>query len=175
MPRRTRGRAVKKNPGRLYLRLVRRLFPEIMEVIDWVVSFLERGYYGWSKRDCYSADIYLARIIVEIVKWLKKKKQGVPHDFVMKAAELRIARLADNAAREMTEKDTETVLDIAVDLYDKTLDDIVEGLQAYLQMMDLDWKPGEDINVMILQSHQLERKFRKSMLLLTRYFRSLGI
>ena len=60
---------MKKNPGRLYLRLVRRLFPEIMEVIDWVVSFLERGYYGWSKRDCYSADIYLARIIVEIVKW----------------------------------------------------------------------------------------------------------
>jgi len=81
----------------------------------------------------------------------------------MRAADLKIAG------------DEERLLDIAVGLYDDTLDEIVEGLEAYLQMMDLDWEPGTDINIMIAESHVLRRKFRKSMLLLARYFHTLGL
>ena len=154
---------IKRTPARLYISLVKRLFPDIVDFIERAIGFIERGLYGWSKRDCWAADIYLVRMMIDMIKWLKKNKMGIPHDFVMKAAELKIA-----------DQDTDMV-DVAVVLYNNTLDEIVDGLEAYLQMMDLDWQPGEDIRIVIKSANEAKRKFRKSMILLVRYFSSLGV
>lgn len=155
---------MKRTPLRLYVSLVRRLFPDFVEAIERVIYFIIRGFRGWCTRDCWAADIYLTRLMIDMIKWLKANKSGIPHEFVMMAVDKKIANIQD-----------ENLVETAVELYNKTLDEIVEGLEAYLQMMDLDWKPGEDISVVILRSEQLKRKFRKSMLLLIRYFHSLGV
>lgn len=154
---------IKRTPLRLYFRLVRRLFPGLVAGAERLIDFVSRGLYGWSVRDCWAADVYLAKLMINIIKWLKANKMGIPHDFVMMAVEKKLANVQD-----------ENLVDTAAELYNKMLDEIVEGLEAYLQMMDLDWEPGEDMSVLILQTQQLKRKFRKSMLLLARYFHSLG-
>ena len=76
---------------RLYIGLARRLFPDIVSRIERMVDFFVRGWYGWCHYDCYSADIYLAHMMIDMIKWLKHKKMGVPHEFVMRAADLKIA------------------------------------------------------------------------------------
>ena len=66
-------------------------------------------------------------------------------------------------------------MDIAVGLYDDTLDEIVEGLEAYLQMMDFEWEPGEDIEALQARTEVMQKKLKKSMALLAKHFHTLGL
>jgi len=153
---------------RRYLRITHRLFPNFVALIVVIIKFVQRGIYGWSSYDCWAADLYLARLMIEMIPWLKKNKSGVPHEFVMRAMENRIAQYETNA-----DCDTEN----GIELYNKMLDEVVYGLLQYQEMMEGDWcyKTEQELQANQKKMQEQQKAFRKSMILLAKHFHTLGL
>jgi hypothetical protein len=62
---------------------IRRVFRYIPENYRTLKHFIIRGKRGWSKRDVWSLDYYLAKIISESVEYLNEIKHGWPGDEVI--------------------------------------------------------------------------------------------
>ena len=157
----------KRTPLRRYIYLTNKLFPRLVTATEKVVCFVERGIYGWSRYDCYAGDVYLVHLMIDMIHWIKENKWGVPHDFVIKAMEQRLVSIENG----------DDPVDYAVDLYNGTLDEIIFGLEEYLKVMDYDYKIEGDKDWMEIQElvGVANRKFRKSMILLAKYFHTLGV
>jgi hypothetical protein len=56
----------------------RNIFHKIKDIYQEIIWFIQRGKRGWSDRDSWSIDWWLAEIMPSILKKLKNNKIGIP-------------------------------------------------------------------------------------------------
>jgi len=77
-----------------------------------IKSFIQRGFRGWSNEDTWDFDIYLAKVITEGIKHLKKVHHGCPSDIYEK---YRINnKLTQKQKDKLAKKEWKTILDIII-------------------------------------------------------------
>src|SRR4030067_146513 len=73
-----------------WIRLRRFIINQVyyLEWLDYIVGFINRGKRGWSRRDIWNLDLYLARIIADTVEELGKssnRSEDVPYETIVEA------------------------------------------------------------------------------------------
>jgi hypothetical protein len=97
---------------------------EILRYVGHEVKYAwQRVFRGWDDRATLSIDYYLATIIPQMVRELKKDEKGVPTSMF----------------EDLSDESDESFA-IARERWNKILDQIAEGFDAYKKIDDLSWK-----------------------------------
>ena len=78
----------------------------------YIVSFFQRGFRGYADSDTWDFDLYLAKVISQGVKHLKKFEQGCPNDIYNKYKDR--TDLTQKEKDKLSMKEWHTILDIIV-------------------------------------------------------------
>jgi len=119
------------------------LIKEISYVIKWA---FQRMFRGWDDTVVFSLDNYLAKMIPVWIRGIKKYKDGIPMSMFDKDIEMG--------------KETEEDMIKACEKYDKILDDIAEGFEAWTKYDGWFFE----------ENHDDEAKFHKAMNLFMLHF-----
>jgi hypothetical protein len=111
-------------------------FEPLGELKRDIVAFWQRGLYGWAKRDTWSYDRYLAKVISEGVGFLAVPS-GCPGGFLMDAHKLMEAEgITDLDEMKSSCGHDERVNQRAHDMWATILTDIHYGFKEYIELQD---------------------------------------
>ncbi|MGD2071865.1 MAG: hypothetical protein PVG65_00040 [Candidatus Thorarchaeota archaeon] len=145
---------------------------DISREIKW---FIQRGRRGWSDRDSWSIDWWLAEIMPSILKALKKSKQGTPFScfsnpqkthhskYEMKVADRRWNKILDNII--YTFETANNILDNHW-IYSSTKDYYTKNAKEYRKCMS-------HLEFIYIMSYQECKRFEKGQQLFWKHFFSL--
>lgn len=139
----------RKNPLIRLLGMIHKLHAPTGDLLNEIRFFFERGIYGWSSQDSWDITSCLDRIIPEMVRYLKEKKQGVPSILLS------------------SWNPTDEELEEAGKRYDAILDDIAEGFETHRANQDIGVLPQEE------KYSEIREKIKKGMTLFVEYYDTL--
>lgn len=107
--------------------------------ISYLISFIHRGKYGWSKRDVWDFYVYLSKIIVGGLKELKETTSGYP-------VGLDKTEIGSDKKAIISFNDE----NIGFQRWQKILDDIIEGFEYVAKDVNLfPTEEGDDIEKIV--------------------------
>ncbi|MBF0501947.1 MAG: hypothetical protein HQM09_17545 [Candidatus Riflebacteria bacterium] len=156
--------AGKPCPFRKLMKLTNRLF-HLRDFTDEVRYFVQRGFRGYSERDCWAIDDYLDKLIPELLRWLKENNHGFSSEFLDTAFKERGGIPDEYNSPNYTDADRER----GRFLFNNMIDAIIAGFDAHHEINSNGWDHS-DQKAYKEKEDKCRATFKKGMRLLTKYY-----